>query len=108
MGFAIGRPRMAATVVDACGLPPGAKCLVAFFFAVTIQNCFPASNPARQERGNVAKKTGCATKIFEKEVSKRTQRAIQRFNDSLFRLFPFSLGNDYTLLTQPDAVHMVR
>jgi hypothetical protein len=31
-----------------------------------ISKCFPASNPVRQERGNVAKKTGCATKIFKK------------------------------------------
>jgi len=30
MVFAIGRPRMAATVADACGLPPGARFLVSF------------------------------------------------------------------------------
>jgi hypothetical protein len=57
---------MAATVADACGLPPGARFLVSFFFAVTIQNYFPASNPVRQERGNVAKKTEYAIKIFKK------------------------------------------
>jgi hypothetical protein len=64
--LAIGLPRIAADVADACGLPRRAWFPISFFFTVTIQNCFPASNPARQERGNVAKNTECATKIFKK------------------------------------------
>jgi len=60
----MGRPRIAADVADACNLPRGAGFLVSFFFAVTIQKYFPASNPVRQERGNVSKKAKCATQIF--------------------------------------------
>jgi hypothetical protein len=57
---------MAATVADACDLPRGDDFLLTVFFAVTIQNCFPASIPVRQERGNVAKGNKYATKIFKK------------------------------------------
>jgi hypothetical protein len=38
--LAIGRPRIAADVADACDLPRGADFLVAVFFAVTIQIYF--------------------------------------------------------------------
>jgi hypothetical protein len=40
LAFAIGRPRIAAAVADACDLPRGAGFLVSVFFAVTIQKNF--------------------------------------------------------------------
>jgi hypothetical protein len=78
MDLAIGLPRIAAAVADACGLRWCAWFLVVFFFAVTFQNNFPASNPVRQERGNVAKKTGCATKIFKKMTRGRRAGVCKR------------------------------
>jgi hypothetical protein len=38
MAFAIGLPRIAAAVADACDLPRGAVFLISVFFGVTIKN----------------------------------------------------------------------
>src|ERR1035438_3695505 len=67
-----------------------------------------AASSARRLLSLCCTKAVCPQTGFCQALNRLKSESIQRFNDSLFRFFPFSLGNDYALFPARDAGHLDR